>query len=137
MDEYVVAPRRGGKDVPDEPAALRSGHPEIARRVVDDLGAAGPPENVRGRIVRIGDAGTETRAFGKLGELVRTTRTIPALRPGDVEKMFETSSPRYAVPVAASRAAPWFVTMRSYSPWMSGDAMTKSAVARLHATGML
>ncbi len=59
--------------------------------VTYDYGPPGAPENGAGRIVRVGDdAGTETRGYGKLGELVRTRRTIPALRPGDVEKVFET-----------------------------------------------
>jgi len=62
-----------------------------AKAVTYDYGPPGAPENGTGRVVKVGDdAGTETRGYGKLGELVRTTRTIPALRPGDVEKVFET-----------------------------------------------
>jgi RHS repeat-associated protein len=62
-----------------------------ARAVTFEYGPPGALENGAGRIVRVGDdAGTETRGYGKLGELARTTRTIPALRPGDVEKVFET-----------------------------------------------
>ncbi len=59
--------------------------------VTYDYGPPGAPENGAGRVVQVGDdAGTETRGYGKLGELVRTKRTIPPLRPGDVEKVFET-----------------------------------------------
>ena len=62
-----------------------------AQAVTYDYGPPGALENGSGRIVQIADdAGTETRGYGKLGELVRTTRTIPPLRPGDVEKVFET-----------------------------------------------
>jgi RHS repeat-associated protein len=59
--------------------------------VTYDYGLPGARENGASRVVRVGDdAGSETRGYGKLGELVRTTRTIPALRPGDREKTFET-----------------------------------------------
>nr|WP_228530548.1 MULTISPECIES: toxin TcdB middle/N-terminal domain-containing protein [Myxococcaceae] len=56
--------------------------------------AYGPPgaaENAAARLVRIDDeAGSETRGYGRLGEMVRSTRTVRALRPGDRERTFTT-----------------------------------------------
>jgi RHS repeat-associated protein len=49
------------------------------------------PENGAARIVRIVDeAGEETRGYGRLGEVVRTTRTLIPLTPGNVSRTFET-----------------------------------------------
>jgi RHS repeat-associated protein len=55
----------------------------------------GPPgvrdDNGAGRIVRVvDDAGAETRAYGDLGELVRSTRTLRPLKPLDPPMVFET-----------------------------------------------
>ncbi len=65
-------------------------YPE-APDVTFGYGVPGAEENGAGRVVRIEDgAGVETRGYGPLGELVRTTRTIPAFRQGDTDKVFET-----------------------------------------------
>jgi len=49
------------------------------------------PEHTAGRVTRIVDeVGTETRGYGRLGEVTRTTRTVRAFRPGDRPRTFET-----------------------------------------------
>ncbi len=59
--------------------------------VTFEYGPPGASENGAGRIVEVvDDAGSETRGYGPLGELVRATRTVRPFRPGDVEKVFET-----------------------------------------------
>jgi RHS repeat-associated protein len=60
--------------------------------IVYQYGGPGPSEdNGAGRIVRVDDeAGYETRAYGRLGEVVRSTRAVRALRPSDRERTFET-----------------------------------------------
>jgi YD repeat-containing protein len=59
--------------------------------VTYEYGPPGAPENGAARVVRVvDDAGSETRGYGRLGELVRTTRTVRAFRPGDTEKVFLT-----------------------------------------------
>jgi RHS repeat-associated protein len=67
-------------------------HPD-GRDVTFEFGRSGAPENGAGRVVRvIDDAGSETRGYGKLGEVVRTTRVVKPLTPGDYDKTFETKS---------------------------------------------
>jgi RHS repeat-associated protein len=54
-------------------------------------GRTGAPENGAGRIVRVeDDAGVETHGYGKLGELVRMTRTVRPLVPNGAPRTFET-----------------------------------------------
>jgi RHS repeat-associated protein len=54
-------------------------------------GAPGAAENAAGRITRVVDeAGQETRGYGKLGEVVRTTRTVVPLQPGDEPRTYDT-----------------------------------------------
>ena len=56
-----------------------------------EYGPPGSPENGIGRIVRVlDDAGFETRGYGKLGEVVRSTRTVKPLKPNDSPQSFET-----------------------------------------------
>jgi YD repeat-containing protein len=48
-------------------------------------------DNVAGRIQEVTDeVGTEQRAYGRLGELVETRRTVRPLRPGDKPRTFTT-----------------------------------------------
>jgi RHS repeat-associated protein len=59
--------------------------------VVYEYGVPGAKENGAARVTRVvDDAGEETRGYGPLGELVRTTRTVRPFRPGDIDKVFET-----------------------------------------------
>jgi YD repeat-containing protein len=54
-------------------------------------GAPGAAENAAGRITGIVDeAGQETRGYGRLGEVVRTTRTVVPLQPGGAARTYET-----------------------------------------------
>ncbi len=55
-------------------------------------GPPGPSEdNGASRLVRVDDeSGHETRSYGRLGEVVYSTRTVRAFRPGDRERTFET-----------------------------------------------
>ncbi len=56
-----------------------------------EYGPPGSPENGVGRIVRVlDDAGFETRGYGKLGEVIRSTRTVKPLKPNDSPQTFET-----------------------------------------------
>jgi RHS repeat-associated protein len=56
-----------------------------------EYGPPGAPENGVGRIVRVvDDAGAETRGYGKLGETIRSTRTVKPLKPNDSPQTFET-----------------------------------------------
>jgi RHS repeat-associated protein len=69
----------------------------IARPVSGDItfeyGPPGAAENAASRVTRIVDeAGTETRGYGRLGELVRTKRTLIPLSPSDDPRSFETRS---------------------------------------------
>ncbi|MBI3184179.1 MAG: hypothetical protein HYZ28_18760 [Myxococcales bacterium] len=49
-------------------------------------GAPGAPENGAGRVVQVVDeSGIETRGYGKLGEIIRTTRLVSVLPGKDVE----------------------------------------------------
>jgi RHS repeat-associated protein len=51
--------------------------------VVYEYGPPGAAENASGRVVRVVDeAGEETRGYDRLGNMVRTTRTVRGLRPG-------------------------------------------------------
>jgi RHS repeat-associated protein len=68
----------------------------IDRPLSDDIlfqyGPPGPSvENVASRVVRVVDeAGVETRGYGRLGEMTRTTRTVRPLKPSDRARTFET-----------------------------------------------
>jgi len=63
----------------------------ISGDITFEYGPPGAPENAAGRIARIVDeAGQETRGYGRLGEVVRTTRTLIPLTPGNVSRTFET-----------------------------------------------
>ncbi len=63
----------------------------ISGDITFEYGPPGAPENAASRIVRIVDeAGQETRAYGRLGEAIRTTRTLIPLTPGNVSRTFET-----------------------------------------------
>jgi RHS repeat-associated protein len=56
-----------------------------------EYGPTGAAENGAGRIVRVvDDAGEETRGYGKLGELKRTTRVLRPLKPLDPPLAFAT-----------------------------------------------
>src|SRR5216683_8060129 len=53
------------------------GYP-LTTNVVFEYGTTGAPENAAGRITKVKDhAGVETRGYGKLGELTRSTRIVP------------------------------------------------------------
>ncbi|HYS09616.1 MAG TPA: SpvB/TcaC N-terminal domain-containing protein [Myxococcales bacterium] len=65
----------------------------ISGDITFEYGPPGAPENAASRVTRIVDeAGSETRGYGRLGELVRTKRTLIALTPGDRSRSFETRS---------------------------------------------
>jgi len=56
-----------------------------------EYGPPGAAEHGAGRIVRVlDDAGFETRGYGRLGEVVRSTRTVKPLKPNDSPQTFET-----------------------------------------------
>ncbi len=56
-----------------------------------EYGPPGAGESGADRIVRVfDDAGFETRGYGKLGEVVRSTRTVKPLKPNDSPQTFET-----------------------------------------------
>jgi RHS repeat-associated protein len=69
----------------------RVDHP-LSEDILYEYGGPGPSaENTAGRVVRMTDeVGTETRGYGRLGEVTRTTRTVRAFRPGDRPRTFET-----------------------------------------------
>ncbi|MCI0672675.1 MAG: hypothetical protein L0Y64_19690, partial [Myxococcaceae bacterium] len=69
---------------------VRIDHP-VSEDVTYEYGAPGAPENGAGRVVRITDeVGEETRGYGRLGEVVRTTRGVRAFRPADRPRTFTT-----------------------------------------------
>ncbi|WP_309893694.1 SpvB/TcaC N-terminal domain-containing protein [Archangium sp.] len=70
---------------------VRVDHP-LSDDVSYEYGPPGPsPEHTASRVTRVIDeVGTETRGYGRLGEVTRTTRTVRAFRPGDRPRTFET-----------------------------------------------
>jgi YD repeat-containing protein len=65
-------------------------HP-FSADVVYEYGARGAPENGAGRLSKVVDeSGEETRGYGKLGELTRTTRQVVSFRPGAPRREYTT-----------------------------------------------
>jgi YD repeat-containing protein len=63
----------------------------LSRDVTFAYGAPGAAEYAASRITRVVDeAGQETRGYGGLGEVVRTTRTVVPLQPGGAARTYET-----------------------------------------------
>jgi len=63
----------------------------VSGDVTFEYGPPGAPENAAGRITRLVDeAGQETRGYGRLGEIVRATRTVVPLQPGHAARTYET-----------------------------------------------
>jgi RHS repeat-associated protein len=65
-------------------------HYPVAADIKYEYGPPGAPQNGAGRVVRVVDhAGFETRGYGRLGEVVRQTRTVNPLKPNDSPQTFE------------------------------------------------
>jgi RHS repeat-associated protein len=70
---------------------LISVHYPASTELKYEYGPPGAPENGAGRVVRVvDDAGFESRGYGRLGEVVRSTRTVKPLKPNDSPRTFET-----------------------------------------------
>ncbi len=67
-------------------------YPTVRRNVTYEYGPPGAPENAAARVTRVDDeVGNETRGYDALGNLVRSTRTIDPIRPGDRTRTFTTT----------------------------------------------